>query len=161
MTTEKKNDNRMVLDVKEFEFFENGKFNRTVNGYRELKKYLDNLDNWMLRHNMIKLKSSSGSASYRIYVNYIEQKCSFIAWREWRGFYDCTGNKIYFGDWLVDSENRRVDILESSDSDKMFVYRVFGDRFGEYTDYPIENMDFVKEQGVRVHKPVFEICCAS
>ena len=150
-----KTSNKLLkLNINEYEIFENGNLIKTVSGGDELEKEMNKRKDELHKAGYSLLREST--AGYAIYVKFSTQSCVFIAYRNWRGFVDSKGSKIYRGDVLVDYAGNCVGIYGNPYEDSTFYYRTFGPGDLQWHDYPIENTDFIKVAGIVVKKSVFE-----
>ena len=153
----------LKLNILVFEIFENGKKVKEVKGYAALDRYLYKRDSQLKAQGYKVTEESTGG--YAIYTNYKTQQCVFMAHRLWEGLHDCDGNRIYNGDYLEDKLGITVGIEGNWDwakgkQDGTFRYwRTEGVGYREHrVDVmpQIENLDFIKEDGIRVKKNCFE-----
>lgn len=144
----------MKVNNKEFEIYFDGKKVAKATGYDELDKQLDKIKSRLCKDGFREIESST--AGWYVFVNYKKQKSHFIAYKNWSGFKDCNGKKIYDGDLLNDGNGNHVSINEYWNKDGEFYYRVNGSRELEWHDYPITDMKFIKENKVTKIKDVFE-----
>jgi hypothetical protein len=144
----------MKVNNKEFEIYMDGKKVAKATGYDELDRQLDNIIGKLCNDGFKEIVSST--AGWHIYANYKKQKCHFIAYKNWTGFKDCNGKKIYDGDVLENGAGNHVSINEHWNKDGEFYYRVNGSRDLEWHDYPITDMKFIKDCKVTKVKDVFE-----
>ncbi len=144
----------MKVNNKEFEIYFDGKKVAKATGYDELDEQLDKITSKLRNDGFREIESST--AGWYIYVNYKKQKCHFIAYRNWTGFKDCNGKKIYDGDVLVNGDGNYVSIDEYWNTDGEFYYRVHEPRYLLGRDYPITDMEFIEEDKVTKVKDVFE-----
>jgi hypothetical protein len=144
----------MKVNNKEFEIYFDGKKVAKAAGYDELDEQLDKITSKLRNDGFREIESST--ARWYIYANYKKLKCHFIAYKNWTGFKDCNGKKIYDRDVLKNGAGNYVSINEYWNKDGEFYYRVHGSRELEWHDYPITNMKFIKENRVTKVKDVFE-----
>lgn len=144
----------MKVNNKEFEIYFDGKKVAKATGYDELDEQLDKITSKLRNDGFREIESSA--AGWYIYANYKKQKCHFIAYKNWTGFKDCNGKKIYDRDVLKNGAGNYVSISEHWNKDGEFYYRVHGSRELEWHDYPITDMKFIKDCKVTKVKDVFE-----
>lgn len=141
------------MKITEYEIFEGGKLVNTIKSSDEFYNYLADYVEELQNKGYTTLKERMGE--YRIMVNYKAHNCKFLAYRIWFGFRDKDGRKIYEGDYLINKDGYSVDIIEDSFNDGVYKYRVYDRRPLESSDYVITDMDFIKNDGVVVKRPVF------
>lgn len=143
----------------EFEIYVDGVLHTTVHGFDELDDTFGDIKNKLVKEGCKELYSST--AGYYIYVNYHTQKCTFIAYKQWSGFKDCNGNKIYDGDLLQTKDGYYIHIGEDCFKDGEFYYRYGVPKPAPYYGSDtikkvIEDMNFIDELGIVKVKDVFE-----
>lgn len=144
----------LKVKTKEFEFFVNGEFVAVAKGWDEFENKKVEIIGNLCKQDYYFLKSSTG---YAIYANYKTCKSAFIAWREWFGFRDKNGNRIYRGDSLINKHGESVSINEHWDREGEYYYRIEHKNSWCHTDIEIENKKFIKEEGIEIKQKNFKL----
>lgn len=144
---------KLIVNIREYELFENGQLVKVVKNSDEFYEYLDDYVAELRKNGYECLKERMGE--YRIMVNYRKHDCKFIAYRVWFGFRDKDGRKIYEEDCLRNKDGFRVDIFENFYEKGTYTYRVFDRRPLESSDYAVYDMDFIQKEGVVITRSIF------
>ena len=141
----------MKIKTKEYEIFVDGKLVRVIKGKGRFERHLSAFNKKMRKKGYREILTTEHSD--KIYVNAEKQKSLYFSTRMWFGFRDCEGNKIYDGDELTNKNGDWVEIEEpywDFGSGKYIYINHSKVTLGTYVKKDITNMDFIKEEGVKI-----------
>lgn len=142
----------MKLKDNEYEVYVDGKLLRLVTGHKTFENFLERYKNRMYKKGYTIVEEYS--CHYIIFVNYKEQKCQFLAWRNWIGICDMNGDKIYYGDYLENENGESVGFYNYLNEDN-YVISV-AKKYTYQPDIEFDDIDICKKMGIFIKRRVFE-----
>lgn len=128
-----------------FEIIVNGEVTEEVVGWDKFAEVENKYLELFFKQGFESLSSSSrGSSGYKLLFNRDTLKSSTFAWREFTGFLDMNGNRVYDGDILYDKEDDEEFLLNEypeMDEKKGYYLR----RTDSWRDIPIKGSEIRKK----------------
>ena len=141
----------MKLKDNEYEVYVDGELLRLVTGHKTFENFLERYINRMRKKGYTIVEEYS--CHYIIFVNYKEQKCQFLAWRNWLGICDMNGDKIYYGDYLENEDGESCGFYNYLNPNN-YVISV-AKKYTYQPDIEFDDLDICKEMGISIKRSAF------
>lgn len=143
----------MKLKDNQYEVYVDGKLLRLVTGHKTFENFLERYKNRMYKKGYTIVEEYS--CHFTIFVNYKEQKCQFLSYRNWIGLRDKNGDKIYYGDSLENEDGESCGFYNYLNPNNYVLAIHHRHSYRYEPDIEFDNLDICKEMGISIKRSAF------